>query len=293
MISKTRAEAFGNTKWIALAILCVTYFLQQGTRQIYNATLPQIKADFLAGGVSDVQLGVIGSVFSLVYGVVVPFAGVAADLFGRKRIVVLALLLFSTGICASGFAGGLGMLLAMYGVLAAVGQCMFPSPATSLIAQLHPKTRATALSIFQGSLYLGIVACSCAAGWLGGLGEGGWRKAFWTLLPSVMAVFGAILVMTVSGVAFSVYSRYALVMLVATMTATSLVADSSAGFWKTALSPLLSALTMLPLVFATGAGAAGSRSLGLAFLGGSVAYAFLGRILSGCGNKLKTEGNGQ
>ena len=120
-----------------------------------------------------------------------------------------------------------------------------------------------------------------------------WRKAFWTLLPSVVAVFGAILVMTVSGVAFSVYSRYALVMLVATMTATSLVADSSAGFWKTALSPLLSALTMLPLVFATGAGAAGSRSLGLAFLGGSVAYAFLGRILSGCGNKLKTEGNGQ
>lgn len=194
MISKTRAEAFGNTKWIALAILCVTYFLQQGTRQIYNATLPQIKADFLAGGVSDVQLGVIGSVFSLVYGVVVPFAGVAADLFGRKRIVVLALLLFSTGICASGFAGGLGMLLAMYGVLAAVGQCMFPSPATSLIAQLHPKTRATALSIFQASLYLGIVACSCAAGWLGGLGEGGWRKAFW--------IFGAAGLLWVPAVVF-------------------------------------------------------------------------------------------
>ena len=120
-----------------------------------------------------------------------------------------------------------------------------------------------------------------------------WRKAFWTLLPSVVAVFGAILAMTVSGVAFSVYSRYALVMLVATMTATSLVADSSAGFWKMALSPLLAALTMLPLVFATGAGAAGSRSLGIAFFGGSVAYAFLGRFLSGCGNRLKTKGNGQ
>lgn len=120
-----------------------------------------------------------------------------------------------------------------------------------------------------------------------------WRKAFWTLLPSVVAVFGAILVMTISGVAFSIYSRYALVMLVATMTATSLVVAPSAGFWKTALSPLLSALTMLPLVFATGAGAAGSRSLGLAFLGGSVAYAFLGRFLSGCGNELETKGNGQ
>ena len=103
-----------------------------------------------------------------------------------------------------------------------------------------------------------------------------WRKAFWTLLPSVTAVFGAILALTVSGVAFSVYSRYALVMLVATTTSMALVADASAGFWKRALLPLLAALTMLPLVFASGAGAAGSRSLGIAFFGGFVAYAFLG-----------------
>ena len=95
-----------------------------------------------------------------------------------------------------------------------------------------------------------------------------------------MAVVGAILALMVTGVAFSVYSRYALVMLVAATTAMSLVADASAGFWKRALLPLLAALTMLPLVFASGAGAAGSRSLGIAFFGGYVAYAFLGRFLS-------------
>ena len=100
-----------------------------------------------------------------------------------------------------------------------------------------------------------------------------WRKAFWALLPSVTAAFGAILALTVSGVAFSVYSRYAIVMLVASTTAMSLVADSSAGFWKRPLLPLLAALTMLPLVFASGAGAAGSRSLGMTFFGGYVAYA--------------------
>ena len=111
-----------------------------------------------------------------------------------------------------------------------------------------------------------------------------WRKAFWMLLPSVIAVFGAIIALSVAGVAFSVYSRYAVVMIVAITAAMSLVADSSAGFWKTALCPLLAALAMLPLVFATGAGAAGSRSLGIAFFGGSVAYAFLGRFLKGsCG----------
>ncbi len=165
-----------NYKWIALALLCVTYFLQQGTRQIYNVTLPQIKTDF---GVSDTRLGVIATAFFLVYSVVVPFAGVLADLFRRKWMIVASVLFFSIGIFVSGFAGGLWTLFAMYGVLAAVGQCFFPSSATSLIAQLHPKTRATALSIFQTALYGGIVICSCVSGWLAGLGPGGWRKAFW------------------------------------------------------------------------------------------------------------------
>jgi len=108
-----------------------------------------------------------------------------------------------------------------------------------------------------------------------------WRAAFRQILPSVTAVFGAILALTLSGVALSVYSRYALVVLVASTTAMSLAAGRSAGFRERALLPLLAALTMLPLVFASGAGAAGSRSLGMAFFGGYVAYALLGGLLFG------------
>ena len=39
-----------------LALLSVTYLLEQGTRQIYNATLPQIRLDFLQYCVTDAQL---------------------------------------------------------------------------------------------------------------------------------------------------------------------------------------------------------------------------------------------
>lgn len=170
-----------NYRWFALALLCVTYFLQQGTRQIFRATLPQIKVDF---GATDVQLGMIATAFMVVYGVVVPFAGVLADLFRRKWMIVAGVLLFSLGTFVAGFSGGVWTLLALYGIMAAVGQCFFPSSATSLIAQLHPQTRATALSIFQSALYVGVVGCSVVSGWLAGLGTGEWRKAFW--------IFGAI-----------------------------------------------------------------------------------------------------
>ncbi len=165
-------------KWILLGLVWVTYFLQQGTRQMYYAMLPQIKMDFLQNGVTDYQLGLIGSIFVFVYGLSVPFAGIAADLFRRKWVLVLGTLLFSVGIFTSGFATTIGVLIITYSILNAIGQCMIPSPSTSLIAQFHTDTRSTALSIYQMALYIGIVICSCTSGWVSGLGQGSWRWAF-------------------------------------------------------------------------------------------------------------------
>ncbi|MDO4575491.1 MAG: MFS transporter [Planctomycetia bacterium] len=165
-------------KWVLLGLVWVTYFLQQGTRQMYGAMLPQIKEYFQAGGVTDVQLGLVVSMFVLVYAFAVPFAGITADLFRRKWVLVLGTLLFSTGIFLSGFATTVGMLLITYSILNAIGQSMVPSPSTSLIAQFHTDTRSTALSIYQMALYIGIVICSCVSGWVSGLGQGSWRWAF-------------------------------------------------------------------------------------------------------------------
>ena len=53
-----------------------------------------------------------------------------------------------------------------------------PPANSSLNGQFHVETRGTAFSIYQMCIYVGTVACSCAAGWLASLGEGGWRKAF-------------------------------------------------------------------------------------------------------------------
>ena len=50
-------------RWLLLAALSIAYFLEQGTRQIYNVTLPQIRLDFLQYGVTDAQLGLVGTVF--------------------------------------------------------------------------------------------------------------------------------------------------------------------------------------------------------------------------------------
>lgn len=165
-------------KWVMLALVSSAYFLAQGTRQIYNSVLPQIKEDFLAYGVTDTQLGIVGSAFALAFGIAIPFAGLAADFFRRKWMIVAGMAIFSLGILLSGFASGLGMLVFAYGILNAAGQSLMPPANSSLIGQFHVETRGTAFSIYQMCIYVGTVVCSCAAGWLASLGEGGWRKAF-------------------------------------------------------------------------------------------------------------------
>lgn len=181
-----------NYKWMLLALLSAMYFLAQGSRQIFNAVLPQIKADFAGAGITDAQLGLIGSAFTLVFGLAIPFGGVLADFFSRKWMIVVGSLLFSAGIFTSGLATGVGLLVLTYGVLNAAGQALLPPSNSSLIGQFHVETRATAFSIYQIVFYVGIVVCSCVSGWLSGLGAGGWRRAFF-LFGAISAAWALVL----------------------------------------------------------------------------------------------------
>jgi len=162
-------------KWRALAVLWGAYFILQGTRQIYGATLPQISVDMHA---ADVQMGMVASVFFLAYAVSVPFGGLAADFFRRKWVIVCGTALFVTGVFAASYVTSVWMMVLTYGVLNGVGQSLVPTPSTAIIQQLHRESRATALSVYQLAAYAGVILCSVTSGWLGSLGPGGWRRAF-------------------------------------------------------------------------------------------------------------------
>ncbi len=164
-----------NYKWRALALLWVAFFLQQGTRQIFGATLSSIQGSL---GVTAAQIGMVATVFTFAYGLSVPFAGVTADLLNRKWMVVSGVFVFCLGIFCSGFVSSLGLLLVTYGILNGFGQSFYYPSATSIIGELHKETRATALSILQMGLYAGIIGCSAASGFLAEGGAEGWRLPF-------------------------------------------------------------------------------------------------------------------
>lgn len=162
-------------KWELIIMLWFAYFLNQGDRQIFNVVIPLIKEDLQ---LTDVQLGLVATIFTAVYGCMVPFGGYLGDFLKRKWIVFFSILVFSIGTLCTGFSGGLISLILLRGITTGGGEAFYYPAATSLISQYHHKTRAMAMSIHQTSLYVGIVASGFIAAYIGE--HFGWRMSFFT-----------------------------------------------------------------------------------------------------------------
>ena len=93
------------------------------------------------------------------------------------------------------------------------------------------------------------------------------------MLPSTTAILGAVLLHAVTGVPMSFYSQFALLLLVVIGTAVASLATDRDGFLVGAFPLLVLAVVAIPLAFASGAGRAGSCSLGVTLLGGFALYA--------------------
>jgi len=165
-------------RWELLVWLWLAYFLNQADRQVFGVVLPLVQADL---GLTDVQAGLVASVFIAAFGLVVPLAGYAGDVLSRKRILTLSLLGWSLATLLTGFGGGLLYLIVVRSLATAVGEAAYAPSAFALISEHHVETRAQALAIHQTALYAGVIASGWVAGYLGQLF--GWRAAFW--------VFGA------------------------------------------------------------------------------------------------------
>ena len=78
--------------WILVALLWLVWLLNYLDRQVVFVLFPLLKTDL---ALSDLQLGLLGTSFLWVYAFASPFSGYAADRWGRKRIIVASLLVWS------------------------------------------------------------------------------------------------------------------------------------------------------------------------------------------------------
>lgn len=189
-------------KWYMLIFLWFAFFLNQGDRQLFNNVQDMIEKPITDGGLafSQIQLGMIGTIFNIFYGIFVPLAGVAGDKICKKTVVFLSLMIFSLGTLATGLVpnseyliqhlpGGLFywisapvlslvLLILVRSIATGVGEAFYYPAANSLIDLYHKDTRATAMSFHQTANYTGVVFGGTLAAMIAK--HFGWRTAFGT-----------------------------------------------------------------------------------------------------------------
>jgi EmrB/QacA subfamily drug resistance transporter len=112
--------ASDRRKWLALALLCVVQFMVVLDIAIVNVALPSIKDDL---GFSQANLQWVISAYALVFGGFLLLGGRAADLLGRRRIFLVAIVVFTVASLLAGLAWSEGSLIgarALQGLGAAI-----------------------------------------------------------------------------------------------------------------------------------------------------------------------------
>jgi len=157
----------------ALFILFAVNLLNFFDRQLLGALGEPIRKDF---HLSDTALGLLGTVFTLMYAVVGLAFGRATDTWYRTRLIAIGTAVWSILTAASGLAQSYAQLfVTRLGV--GVGEATCAPAGQSLIGDLYPpQQRARAMGVFM----LGLPAGICVAYFLAGaIGAAlGWRAVF-------------------------------------------------------------------------------------------------------------------
>ncbi len=159
---------------LTLALLCAIAFLDFLDGTILNIALPSIRHDM---NISVQSLQWVPSAYLLTYGGFMLLGGRAADLFGRRRVLVAGTALFALASLAGGLAGNAGILVCARLVQGVGAAMMLPAALSILTTSFKEGTdRHKALGVWGG-----VAGGASAAGvLLGGiLTQGpGWRWVF-------------------------------------------------------------------------------------------------------------------
>jgi len=166
-------------RWRAFAVLAVSFFMTIVDLTIVNVALPTIGREL---HISESDLQWVVTAYGITFGGFLLLGGRAADLLGRRRVLMLGLTVFTAASLGAGLATSSGLLIAMRG-LQGLGAAVVLPAALSIVMNMFAEgaDRNKALGLWGGIGAAGATIGLIAGGLL--TRYAGWEYIFFLNVP--------------------------------------------------------------------------------------------------------------
>lgn len=152
-----------------------------------NVALPALQKDMVLSGT---QLLWVINGYALFLSALLMVGGSLGDLYGRNKIFIIGLLLFSCSSLACGLSSSAPQLLTARAFQGVGGALLTPGSLSILSAQFDSESRGVAIGLWSTfSALMGLIG-PILGGWLAGMGL--WRVIFFFNIPLAVFVFFAV-----------------------------------------------------------------------------------------------------
>ena len=172
-------------EWLVLTLACVAQLMVLLDVSIVNVALPSIKHSL---GFSQVELQWVLNAYTLTFAGFLLLGGRTADLFGRRRVFLLGLTVFTLASLLGGLAQDQAMLISARAVQGVGGAILSPATLTILTTTFRePRARARAMGMWSAVAGAG----GATGALLGGIltEELSWRWILFINIPIGIATF--------------------------------------------------------------------------------------------------------
>ena len=173
-------------KWWTLAAVSFGLFMIMLDNTVVNVALPSIQRE-LGVGLSELEWIVAG--YALTFAALMLTGGKLADAYGRRRLFVVGIAVFTLASLGCGLATSGGMLIAARIVQGAGAALMNPATLSIIAATFPPRQRGAAIGIWAGVSALALAIGPLVGGLL--TEHVGWNWIFFINVPVGILGIGA------------------------------------------------------------------------------------------------------
>jgi MFS family permease len=186
MTGLEKQSNINRSAWTALIILsCLGLITMYGETMVLPA-IPDFIRDF---NISYNTSSWILSSYLIAGAVMTPIAGRLSDIYGKKKILLIVMAVYSTGVLAGGFANGIAFMLAARAAQG-VGMSMFPI-AFGIIREVLPEKKlAIGQTIFSSTFSGGAVVGLMVGATI--IQNFGWQATFFSIFP-IAVILGLVI----------------------------------------------------------------------------------------------------